>query len=463
MIYLFCLLLFASEDHETIRLRQNDLAPSGPLEACPVTPAELSRFASGEGGFLDTLPIYLTASACTSQSLHLGSLALPDVKFQTRGPYAFLKSSAQSLQQSRFELSSTVEARLLKRLPAAFRESPLSNSDFNVVGQLSIISPRLGRKALGNLIRTTLLSEEESPALAEKLLRYGAGLDLISLEVAEQAKEISENAEAQSLGKLLANLSLAASIESELAPVFNRSAFSTNEGTLRAFPIYTASDRTKIAGALFAGLDGSLAKNGLEPGVLSLGEALERVIGRVKLETDKLKLAMKILSQSETQNALSKAAAASMDLKILTWKGVDRDHLISAATHYEGVTLKLEQIYLTRLTEAYQNAELGKVAQYNQAKREELSPLADSILGLPPEWVHPHFVHQAVAFGMVVDSQIEGSVPRIALYRLRDDPEVDKSSDSILSHVTRQFDDEIALQLTLIPALSGWIERQVTQ
>ncbi len=461
-------------------------------ESCPVSADELVSLANGLGGSLDRIPGYLTTPACTDNSFHLGSTMIGNVRFRDSGPYGFLKEQAVTLEKSRFELMGPVEERLLKRLGDAVRDNPLTVGDVAIVSQMAILSPRVGRQALGNVIGTEL-SREPSAGLAGRLVRLGTGLEPVSSLLAESVSEMAILAQANSIKHILSNLALSSSTEPSLASTFNRVASAVNLGVSKGIRIYDKKQRRELSGAIFWGVyDSVLGAPGLEPGSVSLNEALELLTQGLNLRLPGSKEPMEILAKTETQSAIARVVASSMaksatitdtavtpalawgggttspntTLEVMQWKGEARDRLLAAAAGYQAIALELQRQFLNSWDVAWRKALSGDVVSFNRVKKGVLTPYAEAIVGLPPELIAPEFVEVVIRGALVSDAVIEARLPKLVLDRYASQNasaalfDRERSPQAIVRALSQNFSDALALQRTYIPALNGWIERQ---
>lgn len=446
---------------------------------CPVSSAQLASSANGAGngatngagngeGYLTTVATYLTESACTDDSYHISSEAISTIKFKDTGPYGFLKQNANSLVSARFENVARVETQVKKRLPQAFSEAPLASSDLAIVAQLAVLSPRLGKQALGQVIQTEL-SRENQPELAQRLIRYGAALEPIAIELAEGVQEMTISGQGDSLGNLLNNLSLAATNESSLIPTFNTVAAAVRTGVVRAEKVYEKNARLTLSSAVFWGISGAtLGAPGLEPGMISLNDALAILTksSRLRIQDKMVKPSVLILAKTNTQPALARSLASSMTPTWLSWSGRDRELLLAAGGQYFELALALQEKFIQLVDKKWNEAGQGDVAGFNETKKSVLVPLGEAIIGIDPDFICPEFVSILVKNNLVSDTLIEQRLPKLVLDRYHHDSELheilatDKTSEPLAQALFSQLANSMALQLTYIPALNGWIERQ---
>ncbi|MBI1862303.1 MAG: hypothetical protein HYR96_15420 [Deltaproteobacteria bacterium] len=470
LIFASVLLVLAADDHSVNPKGRGTQDKRGSNELCPLSSSQLAAIANGDTSSFNNIPAYLTQSACTDMSFHTSSEAIPNIRFKDSGPYGFLKQSAASLMSGKFENADRIENNVRKRLPLAFRESPLSGSDFSIVGQLAALSPALGKEALGQIIQTELVQSNQSPSdLAFRLVRYGTDLDPISAQLAVRVEEMTTGAQGDSLASLLKNLSGAASRQAALIPAFNKASGAVKSGVMRAEGVYGKAERLNLSSAVFYGISGAaLGAPGLEPGMISLNDALALLTSQhhLRIQSKMVKDSVLILAKTNTQPALARSLASSMTEDWLSWNGRDRELLLSAGGQYYDLALAIQERYMHLVDEQWNLANRGDVAGFNEMKRSVLVPLGEAILGIDPDFISPEFVSVLVRNNLAGDTLIEQRLPKLVLDRYHHNSELfellnsEKASRPVAQAIFSELANSIALQLTYVPALNGWIERQ---
>jgi hypothetical protein len=459
---------------------------STPESRCGVSTDSLRDFAEGEAYDFPTLVTFLTSPDCAEVGRFISSTTVADgVKFKSEGPFR-LDNLAAKLQASDFDKFQRNDTGYAKTFANLLRDNPLTKNELKpLTGQLALVNPEAARIGLVNLIQQELYTADsvinsEAPPrikqqaaleLSQRLVRMGAGQNLIASGMAESVEEMALLAQADSLGKIFRALGAATAVEGSLASTFNLSAAAVDRGIQRGKKFYAKNDVEKLfknlVAAVKAAVDGS---EPLESGAVDLNEAMAALVDGNALQASALKSAykeiLKLLAQSSGQPALADAVAVSFTPQIIYLTPSEMKSLIAAARNYPSLAQSLQSNFLLAWQQLWEQVRTGQmsVVRYNGFKDRFIAPLVGEILALGPSVIDPRWLSEAWRAGLVKDTEIEKRFPRLMLaYLDRRDRALKARElaglDSTVGLMAENFGVLYTLSNVHVPALLKWVKK----
>jgi hypothetical protein len=460
--------------------------PPSPEARCGVSTDSLRDFAEGEAYDFPALVTFLTSPDCAAVGRYISSATVADgVKFKTDGPFR-LDNLAAKLQASDFDEFKRNDSVFARSFANLLRDNPLSKNELTpLTGQLALLNPEAAREGLVNLIQQELytadavLNSEASPLLkqqtalelSQRLVKMGAGQNMIASGMADSVEDMALLAQADSLGKIFRALGAASAVEGSLAPTFNLSAAAVSRGVGRGKKLYAKSDMERLFQSLVAAVKAAVSgSEPLESGAADLNQAMAALVEGNPIQPASLKYAYKeilrILAQSTGQPALADAVAVSFTPEIIYLTPLEMKWLIAAARNYPSIAQSLQTNFRLASQQLWEELHRGQisVARYNEFKDRFIAPLVGEILALGPGVIDPRWLGEAWRGGLVKDAEIEKRFPRLMLAYLDRRDRALKSKelaglDSTVGLMAENFGVLYTLSNVHVPALLKWVKR----
>ncbi|MFM8314418.1 MAG: hypothetical protein ACKOA8_09050, partial [Deltaproteobacteria bacterium] len=319
-------------------------------EECEVRSGDIARFANGEVYNFGAVVSLVAKPSCAvmSNSLVINELS-QGINFN-RVPF-HLDEFSKGFSSLTVEGKKKVELGIDRNLRTQLNAENYSNKELlPVLGQLALLSPKAARSTLAYLITQELIAQElegkqglvngrdvsSAVDTISILKRFGADEPLIVQELSADVEEMASNSQADSLGKVLTGLALAAREVDVFALAFNSSAGAFNRGVRQSNNDYTADERNSLLKAGFSVANASVGYSpSIEPGAQEVNEALKVLLRGAALDETSLKnvwrKVVEVTAASSGQTALAQALALSLTSNVIFLSKGDRDSLLSSA------------------------------------------------------------------------------------------------------------------------------------
>lgn len=464
-------------------------APAGsgrPTEGCPVSPGTLAAFANGESYEFASMVTYLANPVCASNSRQLAQSAIREgINFNSEPPFR-LDNFANSVAKGDSDSLKRTDVVLGNSVPGLLRMNPMTSQDLlPLLGQFAVLSPRAAKTTLATIIRQELYSGDNliqsaqgagadaaARDLASTLVKLGAYEPTIASELAESIEDMALMSQADSLAQIFRALSAAASVDASLVPTFNLSASAINRGVQKGKDLFVPQDKDAMTKTVFTGIQAALkGKEALEAGATELNEALSALLNGSPLQATALKKfwkeAVRILSSTTAQTALAEAVAFSLNPQMIFLLPEDMGRLLTAAKNYPEIAGSIQANFLAAWKKLWLNLHDGKVkvVTFNRMKTKYFEPLVAEILELDPYLIDSYWLREVSRRGLVQDSDVEKTFPRLVLAHLERREKASRASaadggiEPTVASMTESFAVLWSLSQVHVPALMKWVKK----
>jgi len=483
--------VFGKADHESDDLKPSErkVVPKNSNvaeEGCKINPGDISNFANGESYNFTSVVQLVSNPECTKvgNAISAGEMAM-GVKFN-RYPF-HLDDFSKGYSNLTIDGKRGVESGIQKNMAATLRNNPLSSRELlPILGQLSLLSPKAARSMLAYLITQELISQEldgkqgliqgrdvaTAVDTVSTLKKFGADQPLIIGELAANVEDMATTAQADSLGKVLAGLALAAIEFDEFSPTFNSSANAFKKGVKNSISDYSEDEKGRLLKSGFSVANASTTFNPtIEVGVQDVNEALGLLLEGKALDQTTLKSVWRkvldVAASSQLYSALAEALALSLTPQVIYLPIQDRQKILACAKLHPTISQVVQEMFLEAFNES--RAQLSdrklKIAQFNERKEKFFDPWISGMLEVDATSIKPEWVKEVLARGMIKDEAIESRFPRFVLSLLNAHENsakkalLDGGVDSQLASGLTGFRVLWGLSDTYIPALNDWSKR----
>lgn len=455
-------------------------------DKCGVTSGDIARFANGESYNFGAVVDLVTSNACAVMSNNIVSNEIAQGVNFNKTPF-HLDEFAKGYSNLTIDGKRRVENGIQKNVESALRNNPLSDKEIlPVLGQLSLLSPKAARSTLAYLITQELISQElegrrgltEGKDLStavdtvSTLKKFGADEPLIVAELANRVEEMATTSQADSLGKVLTGLALAAREVDKFSPAFNNSAGAFSRGVKQSVSDYSADEKGALLKAGFSAATASAGYNpSIESGTEEINQALQALLGGQPLSETSLKnvwrKVVEVTSTSPSQTALAQALALSLNSDVIYLSKVDREKMLEVARNHPPVAGAIQDLFLEAWNDSREKVLSGKmkVALFNSHKEKFFSPWVSKVLELEIGAISPAWVKEVVDRGLVKDEEIQNKFPRFVLALLSTHENstkkmvLDGGLESRMESAITSFNVLWNLSSVYIPALDNWAKK----
>lgn len=454
---------------------------------CGVSRGDIASFANGERYNFQSVVNFVASPACAvSRSSILGGELSEGVRFN-HAPFGF-DVMAKGYTGLTAEEKKRIELQINEKMKVQMALNPMSNRELlPVLGQLALLSPKAARSTLAYLITQELVSQnlEGKGGLREGrdissavetvsiLSRLGANEPLIIQELSERVEEMAATSQADSLGKVLTGLALAAREADQFASAFNSSAGAFSHGVKESIAGYSPDEKSHL---LRAGLSAASVSAGyspaIDPGAQEINEALLTLLEGKGLDQTALKNVWRkvvdVASASPGQTALAQALAISITSEAIFLPKTDREKLLMSAKTHRSVAWAIQKAFLEGWNQSNKDVirKKMKISEFNNRKSKFFEPWVAGLLELEGASIDPDWLEEIVTKGLVKDSEIQKRFPRLVLATLEKQEELSKSAvvlDNperwVASHM-KSIELLWVLNQIYLPALEKWSKNQ---
>lgn len=451
-------------------------------DGCRVGGRELATIANGENGNLQPVVAFLTSPPCILNSKNIADEAISEgIQFNSM-PFR-LDMFAKNYSRLTVEGSEKIDKTLSEQIPPIMREHPMTAQEqVPLIAQFSILSRSTGLWALGNLVRQELIAgasllntsnvkEGVAAELARSLMKMGAAESAVVSELSQSIEEMALAAQADSLGRVLKSLAVAASVEGNLSPTFNQVAGAFNRGIQKGKKDFSNDNTRSLASASLDGAKAAISGGRtLELGVADINEAFGALLkGKTVQDVGLKKLWKEIthaLALSPLLPNLADAIAISLTTQAVFLEKRDRAVMVAAAKHYPQVALALEKNFLEAWQQNWDGLYSGSLTtqEFNERKGKFFEPLVSELLELDSGSLDPYWLKEVVKRGLVSDEDIEKKFPRFVLSLMDKREKVASNTDrGNLQPTVTMMAENFGILWTLsnvhVPALRKWVSK----
>jgi hypothetical protein len=455
-------------------------------DKCGVASGDIARFANGESYNFGAVVDLVTSNACAVMSNNIVSNEIAQGVNFNKTPF-HLDEFAKGYSNLTIDGKRRVESGIQKNVDSALRNNPLSDKEIlPVLGQLSLLSPKAARSTLAYLITQELISQElegrggliegkdvrTAVDTVSTLKKFGADEPLIVAELANRVEDMATSSQADSLGKVLTGLALAAREVDRFSTAFNSSAGAFNRGVKQSVSEYSSDEKGALLKAGFSAATASVGYNpSIELGAEEINEALKALLGGQPLSETSLRnvwrKVVEVTAASPGQTALAQALALSLNSDVIYLSRVDRDKMLEAARNHPSVAGAIQDLFLEAWNDSRQKVLSGKmkVALFNSNKEKFFSPWVSKILDLEIGAISSAWVKEVVARGLVKDEEIQSKFPKFVLALLGTQENATKKMilegvlESRMESAVTSFNVLWNLSSVYIPALDNWAKK----
>lgn len=431
---------------------------------CRVKAGDIASFANGERfNFRSVVNLVASPDCAVARNAIVASEMALGVKFN-RTPFRFdeIVSGFSSLT---VDGKKKIEFAIENKMEDQLRREPMSSRELlPVLGQLALLSPKAARSTLAYLITQEMISQElqgkrgliEGRDLSSAvdtisiLKRFGADEPLIVQELSAKVENMAASSQADSLGKVLTGLALAAREAEQFALVFNDSAGAFNRGVKQSIREYTVDEKNNLLKAGFSVANASVGYSpAIEPGTQEVNEALQVLLQGKALDETVLKglwrKVVEVTSASENQTALAVALSLSLTADAMFLPKEDREKLLSSAKMHPSIAWALQNGFLEAWKESNSLVitKKLKISAFNQKKEKFFEPWVKGFLDLEALDINPMWLEEVINKGLVKDAEVQSKFPRL-----------------VLSLILLQ--EEASKRLTVAQDEENWLETQMT-
>jgi hypothetical protein len=301
------------------------------------------------------------------------------------------------------------------------------------------------------------------------LKRFGAEEPLIVQELSTKVEDMAATSQADSLGKVLTGLALAAREAEQFALAFNDSASAFNRAVKQSDTQYTVDEKNSLLKAGFSVANASVGFSpAIEPGTQEVNEALKVLLRGKALDETILKgvwrKVVDVTSASDSQTALAVALSLSLTPDAIFLPKEDRDKLLSSSKMHAPVAGALQLAFLEAWKEsnALVVTKKIKISAFNQKKEKFFEPWVRGLLDLEAINIHPLWLEEVVSKGLVKDEEIQTKFPRLvlSLVLLQDEASkrmtVEQDAENWFTTQMTHFSVNWNLSQLYLPTLEKW-------
>lgn len=480
-----------SVDHESTpdKLSGRKIEPRRNTETgspCQINPGDISRFANGESYNFNSVVQLVANPQCVASSNVIVAREMSQGVAFNKSPFK-LNEFAKGYSNLTIDGKRAVETGIRRNVLATLRNMPLSSRELlPILGQLSMLSPKSARSMLAYLMTQELVSQElegkrgllegRDPAAAidtvSTLKKFGADQPLIVDELAASVEEMASTSQADSLGKVLTGLALAARDFEDFSPAFNSSASAFRKGVDKSSQGYSAEERGNLLKAGFSAANASVGYSpAIEPGVEDINLALERLLqGEALSETTLRGFWRKVLdvaAASSTQTALAQALALSLTTEAIYLPKADREKLLACGKVHPPIAVAIQEQFISAWKDARSQVikRKIKVSKFNDQKKKFFEPWIPGMLDFEATSIQAAWVKEVISKGLVKDEDIENKFPNFVLTLLNArelaskkmllEEGLESTMESHLVNTVVLWD----LTDTFIPSLREWVKK----
>lgn len=457
---------------------------------CGVERGDIANFANGEKFNFQSVVSYVAKSGCSPQRLPILRQELQEGIRFNHTPFRF-DDIAKNYTGLTTEERKRVEYSIYDKMNSQMTLTPMSGKDLlPILGQLALLSPKAARSTLAYIITQELISQEmkgnsssngtrdisSNIETVSMLARLGANEPLIIQELSAQVEEMATTSQADSLGKILTGLALAAREADQFATTFNSSAGAFSRAIKDSSENYSAEERSNLLKAGFKIADASAGYSpSIEPGAQEINEALGVLLKGDKLDETVLKnfwrKVVDVTSASSGQTALAQALALSISSDVIFLPKVDREKMLSCAKTHPAVAFAIQRAFLEGWEESNRQVLKKKmrITAFNEKRQKFFEPWVVGLLGLEANLIEPVWLAETVKKGLIKDEDVQTKFPRLVLSLLEKQEQIGKDvllverQDRWLASYVNSFDVLWSLNETYLPALEKWSKKHADE
>jgi len=478
-------------DHESEQGKNSGrkIEPKNPNEregGCTINNGDISKFANGEAYNFNSVVQLVANPQCSGAHNVIAAREISQGVAFNKTPF-HLNDFATGYSNLTIDGKRALESGIKKNVAATLRNNPLSSRELlPILGQLSLLSPKSARSMLAYLITQELVSQElegkralldrKEPGTAidtiSTLKKFGAAEPLISDELAANVEDMASTSQADSLGKVLTGLALAARELEEFSPTFNSSASAFKRGVDKSVESYSDEERGSLLKAGFSAANASTGYSpSIEPGVEDINTALGMLLRGDALADTTLRNVwrnvIEVAAASPSQTALAQALALSLTTEAIYLPKNDRDKLLECGKIHSPVAVAMQEQFIEawKIARSQLTARKMAVSKFNEQKKKFFEPWVSGMLDFDATSIKPVWVKEIVSRGLVKDEEIENKFPRFVLTLLTVRETASKKmvlEENLESTMASQIVNAVTLwdlTHTFIPALSEWAKK----
>jgi hypothetical protein len=475
-----------NKNSNTTKRTVNPVGDTNVSDKCGVSSGDIAKFANGESYNFGAVLDMVTNNACAVLSNKIVPNEIGQGINFNKSPF-HLDEFAKGYSNLTIDGKRRVESGIQKTVENGLRNNPLSDKEIlPVLGQLALLSPKAARSTLAYLITQELISQElegrrgfsedkdvrTAVDTVSTLKKFGADEPLIVTEIANRVEEMATSSQADSLGKVLTGLALAAREVDSFSAAFNSSAGAFSRGVKQSAGDYSTDEKGALLKAGFSAATASVGYNpSIEPGSESINEALKSLLGGQPLSETSLKnvwrKVVEVTAVSPSQTALAQALALSLTSSVIYLPNADRDKMLEVSKNHPVVAGAIQELFLEAWNDSRQKVLNGKmkVALFNSHKEKFFTPWVSKILDLEIAAINPMWVKEVVDRGLVKDEEIQSKFPRFVLAFMGAQENSSKKMvlegglEARMETAMTSFNVLWSLSSVYIPTLEGWAKR----